>query len=51
MADYKVPLRRYYASYTAGFFAFVVLLAVLERYGMPSVMACRRAGSAIRFSC
>ncbi|MBL8395172.1 MAG: VC_2705 family sodium/solute symporter [Candidatus Accumulibacter sp.] len=35
MADYKVPLRRYYASYTAGFFAFVVLLAVLERYGMP----------------
>ena len=35
MADYKVPLRRYYASYTAGFFAFVALLAVLERYGMP----------------
>ena len=35
MADYMVRLRRYYASYTVGFFAFVLMLAVLERYGMP----------------
>ena len=35
MADYTVRLRRYYASYTLGFFAFVVMLAVLELYGMP----------------
>ncbi|QKS30877.1 MAG: VC_2705 family sodium/solute symporter [Candidatus Accumulibacter similis] len=35
MSDYMVRLRRYYASYTVGFFAFVLMLAVLERYGMP----------------
>jgi len=35
MADYMPRLRRYYASYTVGFFAFVLMLAVLERYGMP----------------
>ncbi|ACV37002.1 sodium:solute symporter family protein [Accumulibacter sp.] len=35
MADYTVPLRRYYGSYTAGFFVVIVALAVLERYGMP----------------
>jgi cation/acetate symporter len=35
MADYMVRLRRYYVSYTVGFFAFVLMLAVLERYGMP----------------
>ncbi|MCB1940757.1 MAG: cation acetate symporter [Candidatus Accumulibacter sp.] len=37
MADYTaVPLRRYYAIYTAGFFIFILVLAVLERYGMPA---------------
>ncbi|MCM8611654.1 VC_2705 family sodium/solute symporter [Accumulibacter sp.] len=35
MADYTVRLRRYYTSYTVAFFAFVLMLAVLERYGMP----------------
>ncbi len=35
MADYKGPLRRYYAAYTVGFFLFVLVLAVLERFGMP----------------
>ncbi|HRF11343.1 MULTISPECIES: sodium:solute symporter family protein [Candidatus Accumulibacter] len=35
MADYTVPLRRYYAYYTAGFFIFIGTLAVLERHGMP----------------
>ncbi len=35
MADYTVPLRRYYAYYTVGFFLFIGTLAVLERHGMP----------------
>jgi hypothetical protein len=35
MSDYKVSLRRYYAAYTVGFFLFVLVLAVLERFGMP----------------
>jgi cation/acetate symporter len=35
MADYTVPLRRYYAYYTVGFFIFIGTLAVLERHGMP----------------
>ena len=35
MADYKIPLRRYYASYTVGFFVFILGLGVLERHGMP----------------
>ncbi|MBL8375289.1 MAG: hypothetical protein JNL91_12055, partial [Candidatus Accumulibacter sp.] len=35
MADHNTPLRLYYASYTAAFFLVVLLLAVLERYGMP----------------
>lgn len=35
MADYKIPLRRYYASYTVGFFLFILGLGVLERHGMP----------------
>ncbi|MCM8595698.1 sodium:solute symporter family protein [Accumulibacter sp.] len=35
MSDYTVSLRRYYASYTVGFFLLVLLLAVLERHGMP----------------
>lgn len=33
--DYVLRLRRYYLQYTVGFVAFVMLLAVLERYGMP----------------
>lgn len=35
MADYTASLRRYYVAYTAGFFLFILALAVLERYGMP----------------
>ncbi len=35
LVEYSASLRRYYASYTVGFFAFVLLLGVLERYGMP----------------
>ncbi|MCB1932221.1 MAG: cation acetate symporter [Candidatus Accumulibacter sp.] len=36
MPDYTtVPLRRYYAFYTAGFFIFILILALLERHGMP----------------
>jgi len=36
MADYTtVPLRRYYAFYTAGFFIFILILAFLERHGLP----------------
>jgi len=35
MAEYTTPLRRYYAFYTAGFFVFILVLAILERYGMP----------------
>ena len=36
MADYTAgPLRRYYAFYTAGFFIFILILALLERHGMP----------------
>ena len=36
MADYTtVPLRRYYAYYTASFFLFILGLGVLERHGMP----------------
>lgn len=32
MVDYTtVPLRRYYAFYTAGFFIFILILAFLER--------------------
>ena len=35
MADYSLPLRRYYAYYTVGFFLFILVLGVLERHGMP----------------
>lgn len=35
MVDYPVPLRRYYAYYTVGFFVFIGTLAVLEQHGMP----------------
>ncbi len=35
MADYSLPLRRYYAYYTVGFFLFILMLGVLERHGMP----------------
>jgi hypothetical protein len=36
MVDYTtVPLRRYYAFYTAGFFIFILILAFLERHGLP----------------
>ena len=45
MADHDTPLRQYYASYTAAFFLVVLLLAVLERYGMPP----RWIGYAFRF--
>ena len=29
MADYSLPLRRYYAYYTVGFFLFILVLGVL----------------------
>ncbi len=35
MSDILPQLRRYYAVYTLGFIAFVILLGVLERHGMP----------------
>jgi len=35
MSDILPQLRRYYAVYTVGFIAFVILLGVLERHGMP----------------
>ncbi len=35
MNDSDAPLRRYYAFYTGCFFAFILVLGVLERYGMP----------------
>ncbi len=35
MPDYVAPLRRYYSSYTLCFLVVVLVLAVLERYGMP----------------
>ncbi|RDE52256.1 MAG: hypothetical protein DVS81_00325 [Candidatus Accumulibacter meliphilus] len=36
MVDYTTfPLRRYYAFYTAGFFIFILILAFLERHGLP----------------
>ena len=35
MTDSTAQLRRYYAIYTCGFFAFIISLGVLERYGMP----------------
>ncbi|WP_300451367.1 sodium:solute symporter family protein [Accumulibacter sp.] len=35
MAAFSAPLRRYYAFYTTGFFIVIVVLAILERYGMP----------------
>ena len=31
-----ISFRRYYALYATGFFAFVVSLGILERYGMPA---------------
>ena len=36
MTDSANQLRRYYAIYTISFFAFIVALGVLERYGMSS---------------
>ncbi|MBA4093942.1 MAG: cation acetate symporter [Candidatus Accumulibacter sp.] len=35
MTDFAAQLRRYYVLYTGGFLAFIVLLGVLERFGMP----------------
>ncbi|MEI6114613.1 MAG: sodium:solute symporter family protein [Burkholderiales bacterium] len=35
MTDSTAQLRRYYAIYICGFFAFIFSLGVLERYGMP----------------
>jgi len=35
MADYAAPLRRYYSSYTLSFLVVILVLAVLEQYGMP----------------
>ncbi len=35
MIDSPDQLRRYYAIYTVSFFAFILTLGVLERYGMP----------------
>lgn len=35
MNDSPTQLRRYYGIYSASFLAFVVILGVLERYGMP----------------
>ena len=36
MINPATQLRRYYALYSACFFAFVVALGILERYGMPA---------------
>jgi cation/acetate symporter len=35
MPDSTAQLRRYYAIYICSFFAFILMLGVLERYGMP----------------
>ena len=35
MIDSSNQFRRYYAIYTVSFFAFILTLGVLERYGMP----------------
>jgi cation/acetate symporter len=35
MNDSSAQLRRYYGIYSASFLAFVVIVGVLERYGMP----------------
>jgi cation/acetate symporter len=35
MPDSTAQLRRYYAIYICSFFAFILTLGVLERYGMP----------------
>jgi cation/acetate symporter len=35
MIDSSSQFRRYYAIYTVSFFAFILTLGVLERYGMP----------------
>ncbi|OJW48311.1 MAG: cation acetate symporter [Candidatus Accumulibacter sp. 66-26] len=35
MTDFAAQLRRYYVLYTGGFLAFIALLGVLERFGMP----------------
>ena len=35
MIDSAAPLRRYYALYSVSFLAFIVVLGVLEHYGMP----------------
>jgi len=35
MANYSAPLRRYYSSYTVSFLVVILVLAVLEQYGMP----------------
>ena len=35
MLDSSNPLRRYYTVYTVSFFVFILVLGVLERYGMP----------------
>ena len=36
MTNPAIQLRRYYALYSVCFFAFVVALGILERYGMPA---------------
>jgi len=35
MIDSSAQMRRYYALYTMSFFAFILSLGILERYGMP----------------
>lgn len=35
MIDSSAQLRRYYALYTISFFVFILVLGILERYGMP----------------
>ena len=35
MIDSSVQMRRYYALYSISFFAFILSLGILERYGMP----------------
>lgn len=35
MIDSSAQMRRYYALYTISFFAFILSLGILERYGMP----------------